>query len=478
MSNITAEVKTVENVLKLELNIPEYQRPYRWHVKNVTILLDDIMKSWKDLKSAYRIGSLILHRDNEDGNNLKIVDGQQRITTLLLILHSLSEEIKPGKNDKKWKIGEDLRSKLKYNHQDSVTNIRENKQTISKWIKNKLSDETIKEFYIYLIQKCEFVEIIVDDLSEAFQMFDSQNTRGRELEPYNLLKAYHIRAMETEPQGVKIKADRKWEHSTLFKKEIDNEKKPPIDILKQIFSEQLYRTRQWSRNIAAYGFDKNKIDEFKGFSTGKYEEAFPYQNTLLLNHFSLKYLSSMGLMLNDEKKRSKNINNNDISNFTLINQQIINGKEFFEYIITYIEIYKELFIYLENSQVLTDFKKFYEDYCLDYDGSSRTGDEYLKEVYKSAIFLLFDKFGEDIVNQYFKTLYAIIYRNRLERMQVKYNYIAKDENIIKIFFLIERAKTPVDLLELESMARKEVELRKDVIKVKSFFENENIVIHG
>lgn len=38
--------------------------------------------------------------------------------------------------------------------------------------------------------------IVVKDRSEAFQMFDSQNGRGKELEAYNLLKAYHIRAME------------------------------------------------------------------------------------------------------------------------------------------------------------------------------------------------------------------------------------------------------------------------------------------
>jgi hypothetical protein len=43
------------------------------------------------------------------------------------------------------------------------------------------------------------VIINVDKVEEAFQLFDSQNTRGKELDPHDLLKAYHLREMKRYP---------------------------------------------------------------------------------------------------------------------------------------------------------------------------------------------------------------------------------------------------------------------------------------
>lgn len=45
----------------------------------------------------------------------------------------------------------------------------------------------------------EVVVLKVNEISEAFQLFDSQNTRGRALDPHDLLKAYHLRAMHNCP---------------------------------------------------------------------------------------------------------------------------------------------------------------------------------------------------------------------------------------------------------------------------------------
>jgi len=249
--NIEACIKKVDKVLENELNIPEYQRPYRWTEANVRQLLYDVHESWKLGKNSYRIGSIILH--TEKNNLLNIVDGQQRLTTILLVLAALGSS-----------VGKDLRSKLKYNHIDSKNAISKNKIFIDKWINENIQIEK-DDFCKYLTQYCEFVEIKVQDLSEAFQMFDSQNGRGKELEAYNLLKAYHIRAMESNTFDEKIYCDRNWENATRF---LNNPKNQTdvFDILKQLFNEQLYRTRLWSRKDVAWNFDKKKISEFKGIS--------------------------------------------------------------------------------------------------------------------------------------------------------------------------------------------------------------------
>ena len=72
------------------LVIPSYQRPYKWTGKNITTLIQDIQQSIKDQKSypgfRYRIGTVILHKNE---NELEVVDGQQRILSLLLLKYCL-----------------------------------------------------------------------------------------------------------------------------------------------------------------------------------------------------------------------------------------------------------------------------------------------------------------------------------------------------------------------------------------------------
>ena len=77
------EIISVKQLLAIpNLRIPEYQRPYKWTEKNVNQLIDDIRDNLD--KSAYRIGTLVIHNNKEEGK-LDIVDGQQRTITLFLL---------------------------------------------------------------------------------------------------------------------------------------------------------------------------------------------------------------------------------------------------------------------------------------------------------------------------------------------------------------------------------------------------------
>ena len=86
-SKKTTEIISVDELLKMDLTIPNYQRPYQWANKSVTTLLNDIEKAYYDNYKGtgakkYRLGSIILYENN---NQCEIVDGQQRIITLFLI---------------------------------------------------------------------------------------------------------------------------------------------------------------------------------------------------------------------------------------------------------------------------------------------------------------------------------------------------------------------------------------------------------
>ena len=84
------EILTIENVLsEANLEIPEYQRPYKWQDFHVLKLIDDIQT--QSDKPSYRLGTIVLHKKD---NRLAIVDGQQRLITILLIIQAFKTSSK------------------------------------------------------------------------------------------------------------------------------------------------------------------------------------------------------------------------------------------------------------------------------------------------------------------------------------------------------------------------------------------------
>ncbi len=470
MSNIEATIQSVCNLMGRELSIPSYQRPYRWNTKNVRQLLDDILSNKNAGKDRYRIGSVILHKN---GDNYDIVDGQQRITTLLLLAKAMDDV-----------SFNDLLKNLEYKHNDSRYNIVQNFKYVKSWMDEH---STLKDdFWRYIKDQCEFVEIVVDDLSEAFQMFDSQNGRGKELEAYNLLKAYHIRAMDQDSYEQKVACDKRWEAATMYDATPQIDGDPNIDVLKQIFSEQLYRGRVWSKGHVAQKLTKAGIDEFKGFTIDKnHNIEFPFQNPSLLQYLTEKFYRNILAGTIATQPRFNYGDSENIDPFVSITQQIVNGKSFFDYVETYVEIYKQLFIQLKGFQ-LKEFKEFFYKYCLNYgkelknckgelyfksvDYANRSGDTYLREAYKTVVMLLFDKFGENGLNKYYKILYKLIYVKRMISSQVRRDSVA--ELPVPIIAVINQAQNLADLVELDNMwaerfkaAKKQMEAKKGTNKV-------------
>lgn len=454
MGKIEAGIKSVEQMFNeegMQMQIPHYQRPYRWGYKNVKQLLEDIATNKNAGKQKYRIGSVILYK-NKDGA-YEIVDGQQRITTLLLLAKTCGVE-------------NDLLGKLEYKHPDSKNNIIDNYKYITEWI-NEYYLNRKEEFWQYVEGSCEFVVIVVDDLSEAFQMFDSQNGRGKELEAYNLLKAYHIRAMEQDSREEKVACDKRWEAATMYDATPTVDGDPNVDVLRQIFNEQLYRGRVWSKGKIAHILKKSDIDEFKGFTIDKNHNIdFPFQNPYLLQYLTAKFYNNILSGTVTTQSRFACGDNDKIDPFVSITQQIVNGKAFFDYVETYVEIYKQLFILLKSFQ-LREFKSFFYKYCLNYGSelsqcddpncfkavgfANRSGDTYLREAYKTVVMLLFDKFGEKGLNKYYKVLWKLIYSERLIS-QVRRDAVAKLP--IGCISVINHAKNLADLVELDDMWNK------------------------
>lgn len=437
MSEFNADILPLKNLNYHQFKIPDYQRPYVWAIKETRQLWDDILMSMEQQKKDYRLGTIILH-DNEETNTLDIVDGQQRLTTLSLLMYFLNEE----NHDLPCSI---FLEQKQFLHKDSVDNIQNNATELKQWIDDELTTPNV--LLHYLLNHCSIVEIRVSNISEAFQMFDSQNGRGLLLEPYNLLKAYHLRYFNDIPQEDKISFDRSWENAA--------KNKDKKDYLKQVISEQLYRTREWSKHYSAYTFSKKEITEFKGSAINHVK--YPYQN--FVNHLPASYGG----------KDIKRLKEDVLSTKTQINQAIINGTPFFEYIGNYVTMYKLLFEQNYFNNELDNFYSFYKEYCT---GFKKKGDYYLLELYKSMIMLVFDKFGSVGLKKYYLLLYAYVFRFRLEKKFVKYDSVAQFPSAV--ISRIQHAKELLDLnfikdYALDDIERQESNVNNDIVEY--FFEN-------
>ena len=234
-----AKILSVEELLKLDLVIPSYQRPYKWTEKNIRELILDIQKGIEDANKypnfKYRVGTVILYKEN-DTKPYEIVDGQQRILSLLLLKLCLS----PGFTC----------SLLSAKFSDKVTlgNLHSNSDRIREWCSSV--DVGVKEaFDKALSEVLEVVVLTVNELSEAFQLFDSQNTRGRELYPHDLLKAYHLR--EIHDKYDMQRSVLKWES------------KDPKAI-RELFDSYLFPLWNWSKRLKSRSFTAAEIDLYKG----------------------------------------------------------------------------------------------------------------------------------------------------------------------------------------------------------------------
>lgn len=179
---------------------PAYQRPYEWTPKNVQTLLEDLLDFLKEEKSnRYRLGSVILCRN---ADHLEIVDGQQRLVTLWLIRTYLSYRLSYS-SDHSTNSKADAIGNFFLNDGTSQESVRNALATVKEWAdnhdKSALCDlQAILTTPSTQNKSVELVIIKVSNREEAFQLFDSQNSRGKPLRIHNYLKARHLGCMSPE----------------------------------------------------------------------------------------------------------------------------------------------------------------------------------------------------------------------------------------------------------------------------------------
>lgn len=217
--------KTIRELLKgMKYSVDYYQREYKWQTKQVEELLDDLtgrfLEDHEDTNPReavatyghYFLGSIIV--SNKKGQKF-LIDGQQRLTTLTLLLIYL-HNLQRGRNDavdvtdmifsvkygkKSFNLDVPERQPVMealFNGDDfdptgqpeSVRNIYARYRDIEAHFPEDIKDETLPYFVDWLIENVHMVEITAYNDEDAYTIFETMNDRGLSLSPTDMLKGY------------------------------------------------------------------------------------------------------------------------------------------------------------------------------------------------------------------------------------------------------------------------------------------------
>lgn len=236
MSKLTMDPKTVLQLFNnkdADFLIPAYQRPYAWEENECQILWDDLFEfafpqnncdAFDSEKEEYFLGAIVTFKGTT--NQLEVIDGQQRLTTLMLLLRAFYEKYGNMKDDKAvktsrlieqclWKtdeFGDPDKDTLKIGSQVATDDDKEQFLTILKtgkadekdtsnyaanyrFFQNKISaflndyPDWFSFFPIRIMKNCILLQIEADSQNMALRIFSTLNDRGKPLSDADIFKA-------------------------------------------------------------------------------------------------------------------------------------------------------------------------------------------------------------------------------------------------------------------------------------------------
>jgi len=433
--DLDKDILKVSQLLKLNgLTVPAYQRPYKWTGRNVNQLFQDIQRH-KD-KSAYRLGTLVFHRDAAESEVLNIVDGQQRTLTLVLVVYAIITERlgdleRQDLSDQLKELDvplKDLMNKQKFESELSQRNLHQNYLEL----KRLVSRSEFTEHHIdFLLNSCEVVTFTLNNISEAFQFFDSQNARGRDLDPHDLLKAYHLREFSEHEQSLKVSTVAAWEALE------SNE-------LAALFSEYLYRIRRWALGNSARYFGKNEVALFKGVNIDHIAH-FPYVESLRIAHHYVDDYNGQYQRKIDRQQKEFPFH---------LDQLIINGRRFFEMAAHYQKQVQAIVCAEHGDSIsflgttLTEQAKAILHELNNYPNRHRTGDKYVRALFDCGLIFYMDKFGSAELSSAIEKIFIWAFRLRIKQQVVQLATMDNHALNHNLFRVIKEATVPSDVLSM------------------------------
>ena len=234
--------------------IPVYQRPYKWGDDEVDKLWDDILESYLNEEPNYFLGSIITAKSGTDTKYLDVVDGQQRLTTLIILISTI-RDLYPKINEVEceedpFAIGIEqiknaimvsnkfgrLRLATHSNHSSDFEKyiIKGNTLSLKKPYKKDLRKDEAPEYKFintsvefrerlkslgekecgkllnYIFNKIKIIRIDCSNVGFAIKLFQVLNARGLDLTNSDLIKSFlktlgnNLKTSRTEHKGILI----------------------------------------------------------------------------------------------------------------------------------------------------------------------------------------------------------------------------------------------------------------------------------
>lgn len=306
-TEIKCEKKVIREIFNMWYCIPDYQRAYVWDTDQVRDLLDDTISAYRENKEAqYFLGSMVLKINEKSENNVsyteyELLDGQQRITTVFLILACMRDMLtdypqyqnslagfvyqaedailqQPERMRIIFNIRSDVRdfvnehikplhgtcdsALLKDKMQAKDVNISIRNMANAMLVAHEFLEENKSEiigYLSYFLNKVLMIYVATEELQDAFQLFTVLNNRGVKLSSSDILKAENLKELSATDRT--SWATRWEEMETYFGEDFDKflshirtilvKKKQTTTLLKE-FDEFVYSNQEYDRTQKKY----------------------------------------------------------------------------------------------------------------------------------------------------------------------------------------------------------------------------------
>jgi len=252
----------------IQFQVPLFQRPYSWKKDNWEILWEDLMRIYRDeIEGSYFLGSLVTQSIPGSADGIcpfLIIDGQQRLTTLTIILTSLKEYLQKSKLAGDKKLAEELHECYlinKFQQREDYYKIlptQDDREVYQKIVRGELSRDFKKQakdrniykaynFFNSSLKKIPFdtkeeqslnfrkikniileqfilVSIISEDKDNPYLIFESLNNKGQELTQADLVRNYLFMKLPADKQS-KVYEEKWLPVESIFKKNNQKEEK-------------------------------------------------------------------------------------------------------------------------------------------------------------------------------------------------------------------------------------------------------------
>ncbi|MFJ6418448.1 DUF262 domain-containing protein [Paeniglutamicibacter sp. NPDC091659] len=195
-------------------SVPVYQRSYAWRAEQIEQLISDVCDAVAQNADSYFLGNLVVTTRTKELVEYEVIDGQQRLTTLYLLLSFLSHvgpsserhfrnhisrlryESRPRSSEALRRIDGGPAATISGSMED--TGIQQGYNIIQQYMDQRVASDDRPRFTEFLLHRVHLVRASLPESTDFNRYFEIMNTRGQQLQPVDIVKARLMSCLSSE----------------------------------------------------------------------------------------------------------------------------------------------------------------------------------------------------------------------------------------------------------------------------------------